>query len=345
MQPLSCVMAPFFPAAPALRSIAMTISPPAPDAVTRFRRDLAALMPAPGRLGLAVSGGPDSLALLLLACAVSPGRVAAATVDHRLRPDSLLEALHVEDICDRLGCPHTILALDAAPAPANLQAEARGARYAALGRWAEAQGVSAVATAHHLDDQAETVLMRLQRGSGVAGLAGIRPVQRVGGLLLLRPLLGWRKAELVHLVSDAGIEPADDPSNRDPRYDRASARAWLRERPDLAPERLARSAAACRAADDALEWAVERLAAERLRRDGAELTLDPHDLPQEFRRRLLRRALLAVEHDLAEDKLRGLDRLLALLDAGEVGTLAGVRAAGGAVWRFAPAPRRRAVSA
>lgn len=321
----------------------MTLLPPAPEPVARFRRDLDALGPAPGRLGLAVSGGPDSLALLLLACAALPGRVAAASVDHRLRPEGLLEALHVEDICERLGCPHTILALDPPPGPANLQAEARNARYDALGRWAEAAGLAAVATGHHLDDQAETLLMRLRRGSGVAGLGGIRPVQRIGGLTVLRPLLGWRKAELVHLVASAGIEPADDPSNRDPRFDRAAARKLLRATPDLAPERLARSAAACRAAADALDWAEQQLATERLRCAGGTVSLDPAELPGELKRRLLRRALRITASGLASDDLRGVDRLLAALEAGETATLAGVRAVGGPVWHFAPAPPRRAV--
>lgn len=323
----------------------MSLPAPPPDAVARFRRDLEVLGGLPERLGLAVSGGPDSLALLLLACAALPGRVAAATVNHRLRPEGVLEALHVEDICERLGCPHSILSLDAAPGPANLQSEARGARYAALARWAEANGLPAVATAHHLDDQAETVLMRLQRGSGVGGLAGIRPAQQVGGLTLLRPLLGWRKAELVHLVADAGIEPADDPTNRDPRFDRTSVRALLRDRAELAPDRLARSASACAAADEALAWAEARLAAERLEARDGEVTLDPSDLPRELRRRLLRRALLAVAPELEDSDLRGLDRLLGALNAGETATLAGVRAVGGPVWRMSLAPPRRAVRA
>ena len=143
----------------------MAIPAPSRELVARFRRDAEALAPGFARLGVAVSGGPDSLALLLLAQAAFPGLVEAATVDHRLRPESTIEALHVEDICARLGCPHAILDVEVPDGPAGLQAEARGARYRALGLWAEARGLPHVATAHHADDQAETVLMRLQRGS------------------------------------------------------------------------------------------------------------------------------------------------------------------------------------
>jgi tRNA(Ile)-lysidine synthase len=318
------------------------IGRPDPSLVDRFAADVAARGPPSDRLGLAVSGGPDSLALLLLAHAALTGRVEAATVDHGLRAESGWEALHVEDICRRLGCPHAILSLADPPGPANLQAEARTARYRALAGWARRRGLAALLTAHHADDQAETVLMRLGRGSGVRGLAGIRPVQSVGGLLVLRPLLGWTKAELVHLVAEAGIEPVDDPSNRDTRFDRAQARAWLRDHPDLPPARLARTAAACREADEALDWAAERLAAERLASDGAGIRLDAHGLPRELRRRLLGRAFSLLIDD-AEP--RGLDGLLDALDAGEVGTLTGVRAAGGGIWRLELAPPRRVVRA
>jgi tRNA(Ile)-lysidine synthase len=322
----------------------MALPSPAPELIARFRKGLAALAPADGRLGLAVSGGPDSLALLLLAATALPGRVEAATVDHRLRPESLVEALHVEDICERLGCRHQIIAVGTPPGPANLQAEARQSRYSALARWAASRELKAVVTAHHADDQAETLLMRLARGSGVGGLAGIRPVQRIEGLTIIRPLLGWAKADLVRIVADAGIEPMDDPSNRDPRFDRAAMRALLQQCPRLETKRLARSAAACAEADEALEWIADRLAPERLRFELGEWLLDPSDLPRELRRRLLMRGLEACQAAEIEG-LRSLDALLATLERGEVGTLAGVRAAGGPQWRLTLAAPRRVVRA
>jgi tRNA(Ile)-lysidine synthase len=321
---------------------------PAPQFVARFRSDLEALAGSqPERLGLAVSGGPDSLALLLLAAAAFPGRIAVATVDHGLRPESGLEALHVENICDRLGCPHTILNAEMPGGRDGLQAEARQARYSALAGWAAAEGIAQLATAHHADDQAETLLMRLQRGSGVAGLSGIRPVRRQGDLTILRPLLGWTKAELVHIVGQAAIEPADDPSNRDPRFDRTAMRAFLGINPQFQPQRLARTAAAAREADEALAWAADQLAEDRITCQGGEWRIDPAGLPRALKRRLLGRAIGEIrrEHGLQPPWTGGedVDGLLAALDEGGAGTLGGVMGRGGAVWLLRAAPPRRPV--
>src|SRR5687767_15062838 len=144
----------------------MAIPPPSPQQVERFRDDLEALtgQGCAEPLGVAISGGPDSLALLLLAAAAFPGRVAAATVDHGLRAESADEAHHVASVCAELGCPHNILAIAVPDGARGIQAEARKARYGALRAWAEEAGIDQIATAHHADDQAETILMRLQRG-------------------------------------------------------------------------------------------------------------------------------------------------------------------------------------
>ena len=149
-----------------------------------------------------------------MAQAALPGQIAAATVDHGLRAESAGEAAMVAEFCGELGVPHATLAVTLAPG--NLQAEARAARYAALAGWMAEQGLSALATAHHADDQAETLLLRLGRGSGVAGLAGVRASGTVPGtnLALLRPLLGWRRAELAAVVAAAGMTAVQDPSNR-----------------------------------------------------------------------------------------------------------------------------------
>ena len=153
---------------------------PAPALVSRFAADLDAIV-APGtKVGVAVSGGPDSLALLLLADAAYPGRVHAATVDHGLRPESAAEALFVARICRGRGVPHALLPAGMT-AGANLQAAARARRHDLLGEWAEDIGAGPIVTAHHADDQAETLLMRLNRGSGLAGLAAIRAAGPVPG--------------------------------------------------------------------------------------------------------------------------------------------------------------------
>jgi len=314
---------------------------PAAEAVQRFAADLDALVPAGERVGIAVSGGPDSLALLLLATAARPGLIEAATVDHGLRDGSRGEADMVASLCERLGVPHRILPADwAEPPTANIQAEARTMRYRLLSEWAEERGLPVLATAHHADDQAETLLMRLARGAGVRGLGGTRPRRALTGqVALVRPLLGWRKSELVSIVNAAGIEAADDPSNRDPRHDRSRIRQAL-ERADWAdPARLAASASALRDADEALDWALAPLIAARIRREEGALIIEPFDLPRELKRRLLAAAFA----ELAAPAPRGPDlmRALAALDRGETVTLSGLKLEGGEKWRLSPAPRRR----
>ncbi len=314
---------------------------PAAEATTRFAADLDALVTADERIGIAVSGGPDSLALLLLASATRSGSVEAATVDHRLREGSADEAAMVAELCQRLDIPHRILTADwAEPPRANVQAEARMMRYGLLGDWANARHLPAVATAHHADDQAETLIMRLARGSGIAGLGGSRASRPlVDGVRLIRPLLGWRKADLVALIEAAGIEPVDDPANRDPRHDRSRIRRWLADAGWADPARLAVSAAALRDADEALDWALAPLAAARIALDGNALVIEPFDLPRELKRRLL----LAAFAELGAPTPRGPDlmRALAALDAGETMTLSGLKLVGGARWRLNLAPVRR----
>jgi tRNA(Ile)-lysidine synthase len=243
----------------------MTETPP-PELVERFRRGLQALAGDPPALAVAVSGGPDSLALLLLAHAALPG-VHAATVDHGLRPESAAEAEEVARLCGRLGVPHRILTVRVERAGDGVQAAARDARYAALAGWMEAEGLELLATAHHADDQAETLLMRLNRGSGVAGLAGVRAEGAVPGsggrLRLCRPLLGWRRGELQDIVEAAGLQAARDPSNEDEAYDRARLRRQLGEASWLDRAALARSAALLAEAEAALEWTAGPLFAAR----------------------------------------------------------------------------------
>ena len=314
----------------------MAAGGPSPERVERFRADLEALCGGvPGKMGVAVSGGPDSLALLLLAQAAWPGRVEAATVDHGLRPESTDEAAFVAGLCERLRVPHAVLQ-PRAPITGNLQAAARRARYALLEAWRAEQGLDCVLTAHHAEDQAETLLMRLNRGSGVGGLGGVRAANG----RVLRPMLGWRRAELARIVADAGLEAVSDPSNKDERFDRARLRRQLEAADWIDPLALGRSAQALAEAEEALDWAAERLFAERTSRDESELRLDPNDLPAELVRRLLVRALRQLEPDAAP---RGeeLSRLRAKLEGGGSATLAGVKAEGGPVWRFAAAPPRR----
>ncbi len=312
---------------------------PAPDLVARFEADLAALADSEARLGIAVSGGPDSLALLLLASAARPGQVEAATVDHQLRAGSRGEAEFVGAVCGQLGVPHMILTERVAKG-ASLQAQARAARYSVLGEWAIKRDLVAVATAHHADDQAETLLMRLARGAGLGGLVGVRQTLPLeAGIALIRPLLGWRRAELAEIVAAAGITPVDDPANRDPRHDRSRFRGMLAEADWADAERLAASAKWLADADEALEWALTPLLGTRLRRQGSALAVDAEGLPRELQRRLL----LAGFEQMGAHRPRGpeLDRARKALKAGKTATLSGLKLEPGPPWKLSVAPARR----
>jgi tRNA(Ile)-lysidine synthase len=306
----------------------------------RFAADLSRITPG-GRLGVAVSGGPDSLALLLLAAAARPGEVEAATVDHGLRPDSGEEARMMARLCAGMDVPHVTLPVTVTPA-ASLQAKAREARYAALAGWAKERGLSAIATAHHADDQAETILMRLARGAGLGGLAGVRERRVLGGAMLVRPLLGWRKQELAAIVASAGLTAIDDPANRDVRHNRTRVRGLLTQAAWLDPLAVAASAAHLAEAETALQFAADQLWRERVTDDERGLAVQAHDLPREFQRRLLLLAIAWFGNQLPRGP--DLDRALAVLMRGGACTLGSLKLAGGASWRITPAPPRRVSS-
>lgn len=315
------------------------------DALDRFRTGLEALWPESidedaMKLGLAVSGGPDSLALLVLAHAALPGRVETATVDHGLRPEAGAEAAEVARVCEALGVPHAILPVDVAPG--NLQAEARMARYAALAEWVEERGLAALATAHQADDQAETLLMRLNRASGVAGLAGARARGRVPGtaIPLLRPVLEWRRAELGDVVRGAGLTAAEDPSNSDDRFDRVRMRKALAEADWIDVDAVARSAAHLAEADDALEWMAALEWRSCVKKEPMGLRYRP-----QAPRAVVLRVIARIVHDLDGEEPRGsgVARLYDALAEGRpasIGNLVVRPNAGG--WSFAKAPVRAA---
>ena len=313
--------------------------------VARFAADLDRLAPADSKLGLAVSGGPDSLALLLLAAAARPGKVEAASVDHALRADSATEAGMVAGVCAKLDVPHAILTAQWKTKPETaIQERARAARYLLLGRWLAERDLSALATAHHLDDQAETLLMRLNRGSGARGLAGMRAAAPLPGgeAGLLRPLLGWRRSELEAVCKTAGLSPVQDPSNEDEQFERVRVRRGLASAPWLDREGIARSAAHLAQADTALHWAVDKEWDAQVAQSDKEIVYRPV-APYEIRRRVVRRSVAAFAREGRANPLRGreLDRLVAVLSQGGKATLRGVLCAGGQAWRFTPAPKRR----
>ncbi|MEP6869014.1 MAG: tRNA lysidine(34) synthetase TilS [Novosphingobium sp.] len=312
---------------------------PAAELTERFLAGLGTFSASGTRLGLAVSGGPDSLALLLLAHAALPGRVEAVTVDHQLRAESADEAAMVAQVCGDLGVPHEVLTVTLAQG--NVQAEARAARYAAMAQWLARRDLAALATGHHADDQAETLLLRLNRASGVAGLAGVRAEGRVPGtsLPLLRPLLGCRRSELAGVVAAAGLLAADDPSNRSAKYDRARLRLAMAEADWLDIPAIALSAAHLADADAALEWAAAREWQEGVTKTPMGMTYRPR-APRAIALRVIARIVLQLDGE--EPRGGAVARLFDSLMANQPASLGGLVARSSHDgWSFTKAPVRR----
>jgi len=199
------------------------------------------------------------MALLAVAHEVLGDGIEVATVDHGLRSEAAEECALVARVCAERNIPCRVLTVRVEQG--NVQDRARAARYAALGTWARERELAALATAHHADDQAETLLMRLNRGSGLAGLAGIRPSATIEGCAVpvVRPLLALRKQELRDFVERLGIPFVEDPSNRDESYDRVRIRRALEHADWIDPVALARSAAHLEEADQALQLVADQV--------------------------------------------------------------------------------------
>jgi tRNA(Ile)-lysidine synthase len=277
-----------------------------------------------GRIALAVSGGPDSVALAYLVARWRAERgetpdVTLLTVDHDLRPGSREEALFVARIAKSLGLPHAILTWShGGSATSGLQTKARAARYDLMAAYCHAHDIEALVTAHHLDDQAETFLMRLKRGSGLDGLAAIPEASVWGGVPVLRPLLEVPKARLAATLNDAGITFVEDPSNADLRFERARMRANgdALAKLGLSPEALARSARRLRRAQYAIETATTAFLAEHGAVNSAGFCVLGQEAlaaaPAEIALRALSRAITALG---GRAKPVRLSKLEALLDA------------------------------
>jgi tRNA(Ile)-lysidine synthase len=315
---------------------------------------------APG-IVLAVSGGPDSMALMWLAArwrrALTRGpKLIAVTVDHGLRPEAAREARDVKRLAKSLDLPHRTLRWAGAKPKTGLPAAARAARYRLLAQAARATGATHILTAQTRDDQAETLLMRMLRGSGIAGLAAMARETEREGLWLARPLLDVPKSQLVATLNKAKIAFADDPTNRDAAYTRPRLRALM---PALAEEggdsrNLARLASRLARANAALEVLVdgaERYLALKDRSDASRFGFDAvafAGLPEEIRLRLLKRAIDRAGHEgpvelgKLEALLEALDRAIGKPKLKLKQTLAGavIGLSGGRI-HVDPAPSRR----
>ena len=316
-------------------------------------------------LVLAVSGGPDSTALLVLAArwrkTLKHGpKLVAVTVDHGLRLESAREAKAVARLTRSLGVEHRILLWSGQKPGTGLPEVARLARYRLLAEAARKAGARHVLTAHTLDDQAETVLFRLARGSGIAGLAAMAlaspvPIEEARGVMLVRPLLRTPKSRLIATLRAAKIPFADDPSNRDPSFTRPRLRTLMPAlaREGLTADRLARLAHRVDRMETAVEIAVSDAGdrvAPGLWPDGGPVTIEAgafFELPEEIALRLLGRAIaLAGDEGPVElGKLEALNE--ALREANRSGrfrrTLAGalVSVAGELLTVERAPPRRR----
>ena len=278
---------------------------------------------------LAVSGGPDSIALMVLAARWRKAlprkpELIVATVDHGLRPESRREAAGAAKLAGKLGLAHRTLRWTGAKPKTGLPQAARLARYALLSQAARKAGAAHILTAHTLDDQAETVLIRMSRGSGLTGLAAMARESNVPGsgtIKLVRPLLDIPKARLIATLRAEKIPFADDPSNRDPRFTRARLRGLM---PQLAEEgldarRLSQLARRLKRADGAIETAVDRAHTELTADLGAPGAYDAAGyarLPAEIGLRLLGRAIASLG-DEGPVELGKLEALFAALKAAQ----------------------------
>jgi len=280
---------------------------------------------------LAVSGGPDSVALMWLAARWRRGlsrgpRLVAVTVDHGLRKEAAREARDVKRLARALDLEHRTMRWRGTKPKTGLPAAARIARYELLAQAARHVGATLVLTAHTRDDQAETLLMRLLRGSGIAGLSAMARQSERDGFLLARPLLHLPKARLIATLAKARIDFADDPTNRDTNFTRPRLRALL---PALAAEggdvralaRLASRLARANAAVEILADGAERYLALKGSHGFDAKTFDAKTfdatafaaLPEEIRLRLLKRAIDRYGHE-GPAELSKVEALLASLD-------------------------------
>ena len=283
---------------------------------------------------LAVSGGPDSLALMWLAArwrhALTRGpRLLAVTIDHGLRREAAREAREVKRLARSLGLTHRTMRWTGAKPKSGLPAAARSARYRLLVKAARESGATYILTAHTRDDQAETLLMRLVRGSGIAGLSAMARESEREGVRLARPLLDVPKSQLIATLRKAKLGFADDPTNRDVSFTRPRLRALM---PALAAEggdarNLARLASRLARANTAIELLVD--GAERYLTLRDRMTAAPSDadvvaaksfdarafaaMSDEIRLRLLLRAINRFGHE-GPAELGKVEVLLSALD-------------------------------
>lgn len=307
------------------------------------------------RLALAVSGGPDSLALMLLAGAHAAAtgthdRFVVYSVDHGLRPEAAAEAAFVVAEARKLGITARALKWEGDKPATGIQEAARQARYRLFAEAMELDHADVLVTAHHLGDQAETVMMRLAHGSGIEGLRGMDAFAEIGALRIARPLLGVDPADLRAVVDAAGLMPVSDPSNSSLDYERVR---WRQAMPQLAAlgldaRRIAKFATRMRDTDSALiNMTAQAMQLVSFAPDDSEALIfreKLQSLPRSIAVRLVARVLDRVGGGQKPHALAAVETLTARLVREPVRTtLHGCLVSGGAkVIRFRPEPGREA---
>ncbi|MGX5682253.1 tRNA lysidine(34) synthetase TilS [Schumannella luteola] len=272
-------------------------------AIADVRRAVRALLPSDGLVLVALSGGPDSLALAAATAFEAPRaglRAGAVIVDHGLQPGSADAAARASAQARALGLHPVELRRVAVGRDGGPEAAARASRYSALELVAAETGAVAVLLGHTLDDQAETVLLGLARGSGATSIRGMEPVSG----LYRRPLLGIRRETTVQACADAGLEPWLDPQNDDPAFTRVRVRRTVLPvlEQELGPgiaEALARTAEQLREDADALDHFAEEIAEDLAEHSEAGISLPVKALevqPAALRQRLIRLAVASEFH-------------------------------------------------
>jgi tRNA(Ile)-lysidine synthase len=288
--------------------------------------------------GLAVSGGADSMALMHLAHewqqeTGARTRLTVLTVDHGLRPKADEDASWVAERAREFGLECAVLRWRPGDKKSRIQADARNTRYRLMADYAHANNLDTLVTAHHLDDQAETLLMRLGRGSGLDGLAGIPARNHWAGIAVRRPFLDVPKARLVATLEKKGTAWLEDPSNDDTRFERVRVRQAMDELEKLGigAEALARTARRLRRASEALDdIAGEFLASNAVLDEAGFCRIDARALagaPAETALRALGRAIQVMGGQVSPPRLSKLETLRDALVSGEQGamTLGGCR--------------------
>jgi len=280
-----------------------------------------------GDIGVGVSGGGDSLALLLLSAewAQNTNRsLKAVTIDHGLRPGSSLECDHVKRISDELCIQHTTLKWLTKPI-GNLQNAARNARHELLLEWTNKQKLSVVLLGHTLDDNAETIIIKLIRGSGVDGLAGIEKNKNINGLNIFRPLINISRDDLRRYLQVKKVTWIDEPSNFDERFERIKVRNFLPSLSDigLTSKKLVKLASHMSRAKEALNWHVSNFARQHVQQTiWGDLSINFDEfikIPREYQFRLLSSGLRWISGKVHKPRFQSLERLLNAITSRKLG--------------------------